>query len=132
MVQVKIKFTPIHRFRPEITKLGSIPNPETFSENNLIYQDPGYGPQRYIALQDQDTNGYDTKPTQTPPPTPGAAQSTQQQNEFAYGPATSQEASSFTSPFSNGIFESPVSTTSPSAPVNPDLALGNQGSIFIP
>lgn len=132
MVQVKIKFTPIHRFRPEITKLGSLPNPETFSENNLIYQDPEYGPQRYVALQDQDTNGYDTKPIPTPQTTPGAAQSTQQQNEFAYGPVTSQEASNFTSPFSNGIFESPVSTAPPSTPANPDLVLGNQGSIFIP
>ena len=132
MVQVKIKFTPIHRFRPEITKLGSIPNPETFSENNLIYQDPEYGPQRYVALQDQDTNGYDTKPIPTPQTTPGAAQSTQQQNEFAYGPVTSQEASNFTSPFSNGIFEPPVSTAPPSTPANPDLVLGNQGSIFIP
>jgi hypothetical protein len=131
MVQVKIKFTPIHRFRPEITKLGNIPNAEEFSEDNITYQDPAYGPQRYIALQDQDTNGYDTKPSQ-PQQTPTTAQSTQQQNDLAYGPVTSQEVSSFNSPFSNGIFESSVSTTSPSAPVNPDLALGNQGSIFIP
>ena len=70
MVQVKIKFTPIHRFRPEITKLGNIPNPADFTEDNIIYQDPAYGPQRYIALQDQNTNGYDTKPQQSPPPTP--------------------------------------------------------------
>jgi hypothetical protein len=131
MVQVKIKFTPIHRFRPEITKLSNIPN-ALFTEDNIIYQDPTYGPQKYIALQDQDTNGYDTKPTKTKPTPPGAAQSTQQQNEFAYGPATSQEASSFTSPFSNGVLDSPVSTASPSTPANPDLALGNQGSIFIP
>jgi hypothetical protein len=132
MVQVKIKFTPIHRFRPEITKLSNIPNAEKFTEDNIIYQDPTYGPQRYIALQDQDTNGYDTKPQPTPTSPPGAAQSTQQQNDIAYGPVTSQEVSSFNSPFSNGIFESSVSTTSPSTPVNPDLALGNQGSIFIP
>jgi hypothetical protein len=135
MVQVKIKFTPIHRFRPEITKLGDLPNADEFTENNIMYQNPTYGPQRYIALEDQtgpQSTGYDIQPQPTPPPPPGAAQSTQQQNDVAYGPVTSQEASSFTSPFSNGFFESPVSTTSPSAPANPDLALGNQGSIFIP
>jgi hypothetical protein len=58
MVQVKIKFTPIHRFRPEITKLGSLTNPDDFSENNIIYQDPTYGPQKYIALKDDTTDAY--------------------------------------------------------------------------
>jgi hypothetical protein len=56
MVQVKIKFTPIHKFRPEITKLDKLPNPELFSENNIRYQDPTYGPQKYIALKDNNTN----------------------------------------------------------------------------
>ena len=132
MVQVKIKFTPIHRFRPEITKLGNIPNPTDFTEDNIIYQDPAYGPQRYIALQDQNTNGYDTKPQQTPPPTPGTSLTDQQNNQLVNGPVTQQEASSFTSPLDQGIFSSPVSTTPPSAPANPNLVLGNQGSIFIP
>ena len=132
MVQVKIKFTPIHRFRPEITKLGNIPNPTDFTEDNIIYQDPAYGPQRYIALQDQNTNGYDTKPQPTPPPTPGTSLTDQQNNQLVNGPVTQQEASSFTSPLDQGIFSSPVSTTPPSAPANSNLVLGNQGSIFIP
>ena len=132
MVQVKIKFTPIHRFRPEITKLGNIPNPADFTEDNIIYQDPAYGPQRYIALQDQNTNGYDTKPQQSPPPTPGTSLTDQQNNQLVNGPVTQQEASSFTSPLDQGIFSSPVSTTPPSAPANSNLVLGNQGSIFIP
>jgi hypothetical protein len=62
MVQVKIKFTPIHRFRPEITKLGNLVNPDDFSENNVIYQDPTYGPQKYIALKDNTTDGYINRP----------------------------------------------------------------------
>lgn len=132
MVQVKIKFTPIHRFRPEITKLGNIPNSETFTEDNITYQDSAYGPQRYIALQDQNTNGYDNKPldpTQQTPP--GTSLTDEQNNQVPYGPITQQEASSFTSPLDQGIFSSPVSTTPPSPPANSNLALGNQGSIFI-
>jgi hypothetical protein len=59
MVNVKIKFTPIHRFRPEITKLSNQPNPDKFSEDNITFYDSIYGPQRYISLQDKKTNGYD-------------------------------------------------------------------------
>jgi hypothetical protein len=62
MVQVKIKFTPIHRFRPEITKLGNLTKPGDFSENNIIYQDPTYGPQKYIALKDNTTDSYINRP----------------------------------------------------------------------
>ncbi len=62
MVQVKIKFTPIHRFRPEITKLGNLTKPDDFSENNIIYQDPTYGPQKYIALKDNTTDSYINRP----------------------------------------------------------------------
>jgi hypothetical protein len=61
MVQVKIKFTPIHRFRPEITKLSNLVDPVKFSENNIIYQDPTYGPQKYIALRDNTTDSYITR-----------------------------------------------------------------------
>jgi hypothetical protein len=130
MVQVKIKFTPIHRFRPEITKLGNIPNPKDFTEDNIIYQDPAYGPQRYIALEDQNTNGYDTKPQQTPPPTPGTSLTDQQNNQVPYGPATQQEASQQEEfPFPSPLDLS-VSTTPPSTPSNSNLVLGNQGSIF--
>ena len=132
MVQVKIKFTPIHRFRPEITKLDNIPNPKDFTEDNIIYQDPAYGPQRYIALEDQNTKGYDTKPQQTPPPTPGTSLTDQQNNQVPYGPATQQEASQQEEfPFPSPLDLS-VSTTPPSAPANSNLVLGNQGSIFIP
>jgi hypothetical protein len=132
MVQVKIKFTPIHRFRPEITKLDNIPNPKDFTEDNIIYQDPAYGPQRYIALEDQNTKGYDTKPQQTPPPTPGTSLTDQQNNQVPYGPATQQEASQQEEfPFPSPLDLS-VSTTPPSSPANSNLVLGNQGSIFIP
>jgi len=62
MVNVKIKFTPIHRFRPEINKLS---NQQIITTNNegvqdpLSFTDPTYGPQRFIALNDGNGNdGY--------------------------------------------------------------------------
>jgi hypothetical protein len=53
MVNVKIKFTPIHRFRPEIMKLSNTPSAETVDgvQDPLNYPSPTYGPQRFIALQ---------------------------------------------------------------------------------
>jgi hypothetical protein len=50
MVKVKMKFTPIHQFRPEINNLGGTPDPNTLTMDN-IYPDnkSSYGDQRYIS-----------------------------------------------------------------------------------
>ena len=64
MVQVKIKFTPIHTFRPEINKFDSSQSIPVFktedlnatTADSLIYKDPAFGPQKYISLYDS-TNG---------------------------------------------------------------------------
>jgi len=90
MVNVKIKFTPIHKFRPEINKLSNLQDASTFSENNILYKNPTYGPQRYIALLDNESNAYDTPlidPAQlNQQNNPGAGQSNTQQNQIPYGP----------------------------------------------
>ena len=70
MVNVKIKFTPIHTFRPEINKFDkTAPKPvysteeaDGFSELSLPSKNPVYGPQRFISLQDNESNGYDYIP----------------------------------------------------------------------
>jgi hypothetical protein len=73
MVNVKIKFTPIHRFRPEIMKLSNTPSTETMNgvESPLDYPNPTYGPQKYIALQHLGQfDGYNTIQINPPSPTP--------------------------------------------------------------
>jgi hypothetical protein len=68
MVNVKIKFTPIHRFRPEIMKLSNTPSTETVNgiQDPLNYPSPTYGPQRYIALQNSKGDDGYNQPNQTP------------------------------------------------------------------
>ena len=79
-IKVSMKFTPIHRFRPQIQELngGNLdPTKPQFNQDNN-----GFGPQRYIALQDNkgDTNnGYNqqfavSSPT---PPTPATTNENQ-------------------------------------------------------
>ena len=68
-----MKFTPIHRFRPQIQELngGNLdPTKPQFNQD-----DNGFGPQRYIALQDNKKdikNGYNPQfaVSSPPPPTP--------------------------------------------------------------
>jgi hypothetical protein len=50
MVKVKMKFTPIHQFRPEINKLKNTPTPGSLTVNT-IYPDKttNFGNQRYIS-----------------------------------------------------------------------------------
>ena len=77
-IKVSMKFTPIHRFRPQIQELngGNLDptNPQFNQDDN------GFGPQRYIALQDKNTNnGYNqqfavSSPT---PPTPATTNNNQ-------------------------------------------------------
>ena len=84
MVQVKLKFTPIHRFRPEINKLINTPTPSTITQDNITTQNPSYGPQQYISLHDQTINSYDTQPIDSAQinqnNNPNVAQTNQQQN----------------------------------------------------
>jgi hypothetical protein len=67
MVNVKIKFTPIHRFRPEIMKLSNTPSAETVDgvQDPLNYPSPTYGPQRFIALQNAPMDDGYNQPNQT-------------------------------------------------------------------
>lgn len=54
MLEVKMKFSPIHEFRPEIMKLSGISKGATdFTNINFPDKDPSYGQQRFISLQDQ-------------------------------------------------------------------------------
>jgi hypothetical protein len=71
MVKVKIKFTPIHTFRPEINKFDKTSNKpvysqeeaNAFTQESILSKDPTYGPQRYISLLDsENNNGYDYIP----------------------------------------------------------------------
>jgi hypothetical protein len=84
MVNVKIKFTPIHKFRPEINKLSNLQDVSKFSEDNILTQDPTYGPQRFIALEDKNGNGYDpSNKTTKEQENPSAVKSGPQQNEIS-------------------------------------------------
>jgi hypothetical protein len=87
MVQVKLKFTPIHRFRPEINKLNNTPDPSKITQDNITTQNPSYGPQRYIYLQDENNNSYDTQPIDSAQinqsNNPNVAQTNQQQNQLS-------------------------------------------------
>lgn len=89
MVQVKLKFTPIHRFRPEINKLSSPPDANKLSIANITTQNPSYGPQRYIYLQDKLNSSYDDQPQDTAQVTqensPNIAQTYQQQDQIPFG-----------------------------------------------
>ena len=77
IVKVKVKFTPIHDFRPQIqTLLNSGINPSNLSATNILEQTYSSGPERFIALKDtSNLSNYDSKP-----PTVGAAQSFQEQD----------------------------------------------------
>jgi hypothetical protein len=86
MVNVKIKFTPIHRFRPEIMKLSNTPSTEDINgvEDPLNYPSPTYGPQRFIALQNsKGDDGYNqSNQTTTEQENPSAAKTDIDQNQI--------------------------------------------------
>jgi hypothetical protein len=94
MVNVKIKFTPIHRFRPEIMKLSNTPSTETINgvKDPLNYPSPTYGSQRFIALQNSKGDDGYNQPNQTTTEQENlsAAQSTQQQGQLTYSPDQGQ------------------------------------------
>ena len=96
MVNVKIKFTPIHRFRPEINKLSNIPTTKTLSgiQDPSTFKDPSYGSQRFIALQDKAGNkGYDpSKQTTVEQENLSAVPTDAQQNQIPLGPLNQQES----------------------------------------
>ena len=79
-IKVSMKFTPIHRFRPQIQEIygGNLdPTKPQFNQD-----DNGFGPQRYITLQDNkgDTNnGYNQQFEiyTPPPPTPATTNNNQ-------------------------------------------------------
>lgn len=81
IISVKMKFTPIHKFRPQIQTLTNQEiNPSNFSSDNLPEQTYNSGPERFIALNDtSNLSNYDNFII---PPAPIPAQSTQKQNEL--------------------------------------------------
>jgi hypothetical protein len=95
MVNVKIKFTPIHKFRPEINKVSDFFMERAVSEDNILTTNPKYGPQRYIALEDKKSNAYDNQlPFEALPPTRAGvltARSVNQQNELPISPVSTTE-----------------------------------------
>jgi hypothetical protein len=83
IVNVKMKFTPIHKFRPQIQTLenGDI-KPNNFTPDNLTQQTYVSGQERFIALEDTtNLSNYDNT---SPLPTPFPAQSSQQQNQIDF------------------------------------------------
>ena len=61
MVQVTLKFTPIHKRRPEIMKLENNPNPTNITEDNVLIDPTKYGENgKFIAIKatDQTTDSY--------------------------------------------------------------------------
>ena len=61
-IEVSLKFTPIHKFRPSIMTLGDKPN----DASSGLKDGNKYGNQRFIAIADGsglNHNGYDVKPT---------------------------------------------------------------------
>lgn len=65
MVQVTLKFTPIHTTRPRINNLTDTPKPANISAANILNSDTTvYGTTgRFIKLEDSNGNSYDTKPS---------------------------------------------------------------------
>jgi len=94
MINVKIKFTPIHKFRPEINKLSNLQDVSNFSEDNILTQDPTYGPQRFIALEDKDANdGYKpSNQTTVEQENLSAVPTDTQQNQIPLGPLNQQDS----------------------------------------
>jgi hypothetical protein len=145
MVQVKIKFTPIHRFRPEINKFTPTArtpvffkeDADNFSADSLEFKDPAFGPQRYIALQDETTgNAYEYNKTQE---LQSVYRSIEQNNELAFSNSNINEefddsdyGVAQTAEIPQQFPNPDVNFTTPSSPANPNLVLGNQGSIFRP
>jgi len=79
-LKVKLKFTPIHQFRPEIQKL-------TDPSETPDKEPTGYGIQRYISLEDG-KNGYQGSYDSILPPTDVAAQDLQSDNILSDGVST--------------------------------------------
>ena len=62
IINVSLKFTPIHRFRPSIMTLGDKPN----TANSGLKDGNVYGNQRFIAIDDGKSTGYDSPPPPAP------------------------------------------------------------------
>ena len=78
-IKVTMKFTPIHRFRPQIQSLNDGNLDPTIPQYNQDNND--FGPQRYIALQDSENtnNGYNQQSavSSPSPPTPATTNENQ-------------------------------------------------------
>jgi hypothetical protein len=86
IVNVKMKFTPIHKFRPQIQSISNTYfNPSDLNPDNLIYKTFTTSKERYIALEDlTGKNNYDNDVT-PPPPAPTTALTPQAVNEITPG-----------------------------------------------
>jgi len=92
MVQVTLKFTPIHVTRPEIMKLSDFPNPENITSDNILYKDssPEFGTTgRFIAL----SNGASLYDVNVPNPVLTSAQDVPTTNEIPLSSELPQDLS---------------------------------------
>jgi hypothetical protein len=63
MVKVKMKFTPIHQFRPEINQFGTTIDPKTLDIDNMYPDNRGlFGNQRYISNIGKKEGSKETNP----------------------------------------------------------------------
>jgi len=86
IINVSLKFKPIHRFRPSIMSLGDNPNKAKGTEDKNKERESGlkdgndYGLQRYIAIADGNI-GLPSKTNYTKPSPPKVVQNNQDQQE---------------------------------------------------
>lgn len=132
MVQVTLKFTPIHTTRPRINNLTNTPNPGNISTANILTGDTTtYGSTgRFIGLKDGTNDSYDTKPTYTNPN--GISPSIPEEIEI---PRKLNEQEDII-PSSNVDYILPQLRVNFSSPIDNqggvDLVRGDQGNAFNP
>ena len=74
-----MKFTPIHRFRPQIQSIDSKSQPQFEEDVNE------FGKQKYISLQKEDNSYLDGYQQIFPPPTPPPTPATTNENRIFIG-----------------------------------------------
>jgi len=78
-IKVSMKFTPIHRFRPQIQSIDSKSQPQFEEDVNE------FGKQKYISLQKEDNSYLDGYQQIFPPPTPPPTPATTNENRIFIG-----------------------------------------------
>ena len=114
MIEVSMKFTPIHTFRPEIMSItptkgvGRVNNPDPLKDKNI------YGDQRYISLE----NPYNS--IKSNPDEVIIASKKEVMVDFDDGSSI---------PITSLVNENTIKYTNNPPPIDPDVVLGNPGDL---